>query len=102
MPANTANTTRPISPHRNKPRIEFPLGLLGYVAYGAPYRNVTKRDRMARSRVTLLGWSWVEVRMRKTVLIAGFSVALAGCAYTPTPGPTVAATPGGYSLNDNG
>src|SRR5260221_2696738 len=40
--------------------------------------------------------------MRKTFLFAAFSVALAGCVYSPTPGPTVAATPGGYTLNDNG
>lgn len=40
--------------------------------------------------------------MRKILGFAALSVALAGCVYAPTPGPTVAAAPGGYTLNDNG
>ena len=38
----------------------------------------------------------------KSLVFAGLAVVLGGCVYSPTPGPTVAAVPGGYTLNDNG
>jgi len=40
--------------------------------------------------------------MTKLFVFAALGLALGGCVYSPTPGPTVAAAPGGYTLNDNG
>jgi hypothetical protein len=40
--------------------------------------------------------------MKKTMGFAALALVLGGCVYSPTPGPTVAAVPGGYTLNDNG
>jgi hypothetical protein len=44
----------------------------------------------------------MEAKMTKVLGIAALAVVLGGCVYSPTPGPTVAAIPGGYTLNDNG
>ena len=40
--------------------------------------------------------------MTKSLGFAALAVVLGGCVYSPTPGPTVSAVPGGYTLNDNG
>ena len=40
--------------------------------------------------------------MRKSIGFAALALVLGGCVYAPTPGPSIAATQGGYTLNDNG
>lgn len=40
--------------------------------------------------------------MLKWLGFAALALVLSGCVYSPTPGPTMAAMPGGYALNDNG
>lgn len=40
--------------------------------------------------------------MLKSLGMAAAAVMLAGCVYTPTPGPSVAPYPGGLTVNDNG
>src|SRR5205085_4813015 len=44
----------------------------------------------------------MEAKMSKYLGIAALAVMLGACVYSPTPEPTVAAIPGGYTLNDNG
>src|SRR5690242_2386925 len=44
----------------------------------------------------------MEAKMNKCLGIATLAVLLGGCVYSPTPGPSVAAVQGGYTLNDNG
>lgn len=40
--------------------------------------------------------------MPKSLGIAALALVLGGCAYSPTPGPSVAPIAGGYTVNDNG
>jgi len=40
--------------------------------------------------------------MTKSAGFAVLAIALGGCVYSPTPGPSVAPVAGGYTLNDNG
>src|SRR5262249_38376977 len=44
-----------------------------------------------------------ETKMTKLVGVAALAaIALSGCVYDPTPGPSVPPRAGGYTLNDNG
>ncbi|MBI1212736.1 MAG: hypothetical protein GC190_14825 [Alphaproteobacteria bacterium] len=40
--------------------------------------------------------------MMKSLCFIALAVVLGGCAYSPTPGPSLPAVPGGYTVNDNG
>jgi hypothetical protein len=40
--------------------------------------------------------------MTKSLGFAVLALVLGGCAYSPTPGPSVTPVAGGYTLNDNG
>jgi hypothetical protein len=40
--------------------------------------------------------------MTKSLGVAALALMLGACVYSPTPGPTMPAKPGGYTLNDNG